>query len=368
CNYFFCSPSPADMMPLLHNYVTIDTDTLLSNPKHLEIIYTMCKKVLTGDAGEDAECHAAKLLEVIVLQCKGRGIDQCIPLFVEAVLERLTRGVKTSELRTMCLQVAIAALYYNPDLLLHTLENIRFPHNPEPITAQFINQWMNDTDCFLGQFALYNSGFLKCILKGLSILMELQNRPPAVDAVAAQIVPSILLLFLGLKQVCASRELTEHEDHAKDEKHVAEDNEEIPSDEEETNEVSQAMQENHGGGGGGEEEDDDDDDDDWDEDALEETALEGFSTPLDLENGVDEYQFFTQALLAVQSRDAAWYHLLTAPLSEDQKKQLQEIYTLAEQRRNAAETKTIEQQSGYTFDNKGLITAFNFAGSTPGGN
>ncbi|NXI22221.1 IPO8 protein, partial [Sterrhoptilus dennistouni] len=140
----------ADMMPLLHNYVTIDTDTLLSNPKHLEIIYSMCKKVLTGDAGEDAECHAAKLLEVIVLQCKGRGIDQCIPLFVEAVLERLTRGVKTSELRTMCLQVAIAALYYNPDLLLHTLENIRFPHNPEPITAQFINQWMNDTDCFFG--------------------------------------------------------------------------------------------------------------------------------------------------------------------------------------------------------------------------
>uniref|UniRef100_A0A663EN68 Importin 8 n=1 Tax=Aquila chrysaetos chrysaetos TaxID=223781 RepID=A0A663EN68_AQUCH len=323
----------ADMMPLLHNYVTIDTDTLLSNPKHLEIIYAMCKKVLTGDAGEDAECHAAKLLEVIVLQCKGRGIDQCIPLFVEAVLERLTRGVKTSELRTMCLQVAIAALYYNPDLLLHTLENIRFPHNPEPITAQFINQWMNDTDCFLG---LHDRKM--CII-GLSILMELQNRPPAVDAVAAQIVPSILLLFLGLKQVCASRELTEHEDHAKDEKHVAEDNE------------------NHGGGGGG----GDDDDDDWDEDALEETALEGFSTPLDLENGVDEYQFFTQ------SRDAAWYHSLTAPLSEDQKKQLQEIYTLAEHRRNAAETKSIEQQSGYTFDNKGLITAFNFVGSTPGG-
>jgi len=87
--------------------------------------------------------------------------SQCIPLFVEAVLERLTRGVKTSELRTMCLQVAIAALYYNPDLLLHTLENIRFPHNPEPITAQFINQWMNDTDCFLGQVLSF------CISKDL---------------------------------------------------------------------------------------------------------------------------------------------------------------------------------------------------------
>lgn len=33
------------MMPLLHNYVTVDTDMFLSNPKHLEVIYSMCKKV-----------------------------------------------------------------------------------------------------------------------------------------------------------------------------------------------------------------------------------------------------------------------------------------------------------------------------------
>lgn len=84
---------------------------------------------------------------------------QCIPLFVELVLERLTRGVKTSELRTMCLQVAIAALYYSPELLLHTLERIRLPHNPGPVTVQFINQWMNDTDCFLGyvSFGFYTA-------------------------------------------------------------------------------------------------------------------------------------------------------------------------------------------------------------------
>jgi hypothetical protein len=50
----------------------------------------------------------------------------------------------------MCLQVAIAALYYNPELLLHTLEQIQLPHNPGPITVQFVNQWMNDTDYFLG--------------------------------------------------------------------------------------------------------------------------------------------------------------------------------------------------------------------------
>lgn len=33
------------MMPLLHNYVTVDTDILLSDTKYLEMIYSMCKKV-----------------------------------------------------------------------------------------------------------------------------------------------------------------------------------------------------------------------------------------------------------------------------------------------------------------------------------
>ena len=38
--------------------------------------FVLCvDQVLTGVAGEDAECHAAKLLEVIILQCKVRVID-----------------------------------------------------------------------------------------------------------------------------------------------------------------------------------------------------------------------------------------------------------------------------------------------------
>ena len=30
------------------------------------------EQVLTGEAGEDAECHAAKLLEVVILQYKNQ--------------------------------------------------------------------------------------------------------------------------------------------------------------------------------------------------------------------------------------------------------------------------------------------------------
>uniref|UniRef100_A0A8D0N7I7 Caprin family member 2 n=2 Tax=Sus scrofa TaxID=9823 RepID=A0A8D0N7I7_PIG len=318
-------------------------------------------KVLQSDEYEEVEDKTVMAMGILhtidTILTVVEDHKECIPLFVQLVLERLTRGVKTSELRTMCLQVAIAALYYNPDLLLHTLERIQLPHNPGPVTVQFINQWMNDTDCFLG-----HHDRKMCII-GLSILLELQNRPPAVDAVVAQIVPSILFLFLGLKQVCATRQLVNREDRSKVEKTDMEENEEISSDEEETNVTAQAMQSNNGRG-----EDEEEDDDDWDEEVLEETALEGFSTPLDLDSSVDEYQFFTQALLTVQNRDAAWYQLLMAPLSEDQRRALQEVYTLAEHRRTVAEAKKkIEQQGGFTFENKGVLSAFNF-GTMPTNN
>lgn len=82
--------------------------------------------------------------------------------------------------------------------------------------------------------------------------------------------------------------------------------EEISSDEEETTVSAQAMQSSNGRG-----EDEEDDDDDWDEEVLEETALESFSTPLDLDGSVDEYQFFTQALLGAPA-----FTILGQPCSE----------------------------------------------------
>ena len=97
-------------MPALHNYVTIDTEaflTLGSNREFPLMLFNMSKKMLLdADPGEDPQCHAAKLLEVIILQCKDKySIDDMIPSFLTVVLDRLQREVKTSELRTMCLQV-----------------------------------------------------------------------------------------------------------------------------------------------------------------------------------------------------------------------------------------------------------------------
>uniref|UniRef100_A0A8C2XQL8 Importin 7 n=1 Tax=Cyclopterus lumpus TaxID=8103 RepID=A0A8C2XQL8_CYCLU len=309
-----------DMMPLLHNYVTVDTDTLLSDTKYLEIIYSMCKKVLTGDPGEDPECHAAKLLEVIILQCKGRGIDQVVPLFVAAALERLTREVKTSELRTMCLQVAIAALYYSPPLLLNTLENLRFPNNTEPITNHFITQWLKDVDCFLG---LHDRKM--CIL-GICALIDLEHRPQAVNLVAIQLLPAAILLFNGLKRAYACR--AEHENDEDDDDEDGEDeddNAELGSDEDDIDEEGQEYLEMLAKQAG-----EDGDDEDWEEDDAEETALEGYTTAVDDEdNLVDEYQIFKAIL---------------------------------------QKSKMIEKHGGYKFTAPVVPSTFNFGGTAPGMN
>lgn len=78
--------------------------------------------------------------------------------------------------------------------------------------------------------------------------------------------------------------------------------EEIPSDEDEVNENCNTMQQQSSmPAGQGGDDDDDDEDDYWDDDGFEGTPLEEYSTPLDYDNGEDEYQFFTSALLSRSS-------------------------------------------------------------------
>ncbi|KAL4091262.1 hypothetical protein QTP88_025979 [Uroleucon formosanum] len=190
-----------DMMPCLHNYVTVGMKTLIENQNYMLIIFNMCKTVLSSQCTEDAECHAAKLLEVLILQCKGR-IDNCIPSIVEIVLQRLVREIKSSELRAMCLQVIVAAIYYNPTLLFETLDKLQMSMSTnESISAHFIRQWLQDTDCFFG---IHDR---KLCVMGLLTLMALPpNRPIAVNEHANQFVPSMLMLFDGLKRAYISQE------------------------------------------------------------------------------------------------------------------------------------------------------------------
>jgi hypothetical protein len=63
------------MVPALHNFITVDTAGFLSNPQNVQAVYNMCEKILQEDSGDDPQCHACKILEVILLQCQGHVDD-----------------------------------------------------------------------------------------------------------------------------------------------------------------------------------------------------------------------------------------------------------------------------------------------------
>lgn len=340
-----------EMMPSLHNFVTVDPPAFLSDRNRLLAVYDMCKKILTTpEAGEDAEAHAAKLLEVIIIQFKGQ-IDDCIYPFVELVVQRLTREIKTDELRTMCLQVIVASLWYNPDILFQSLFKMQPPTSNQPLFDHFLKQFIDDTHCFQG---LHDR---KVAVLGLITLMTLppNQRPQSVSALANQILPSALLLFDGLKVAYQAKAAAENET-SDEEAEETDDDDDISSDPEDLEDdqdhipgslaplnslvnkinnnspfsvVSATM----------EDEDDEDysDDDDEDDDEYEQTVLESYLTPLDDEDTpVDEYVIFKQVLETLQNEDRGWFDILMAPLSPSQQKALQEVYTLANQRKAAA--------------------------------
>lgn len=52
----------------------------------------------------------------------------------------------------------------------------------------------------------------------------------------------------------------------------------------------------------------------------------------------------------IQANDPEWYQVLTANLTSEQQKALQEVMVLADQRKAAAESKRIEQSGGKYLD------------------
>lgn len=215
-----------EMMPALHNFITVDPATFISNQNHVLAIYNMCKSILNNnDVGEDAQTHAAKLLECLVLQFRGQ-IDQCIQPFVELVLTRLTRDVKTDELRTMCMQVVIAALWYNSDLLLEILAKLQPQGSNQPIFDHLLKTWIDDSHCFQG---LHDR---KMSVLGFVTLMALppNKRPQCVNGMTAQILPSVLLFFEGLKVAYQAKAAADQESEDSEDEDAEETDDSDPED------------------------------------------------------------------------------------------------------------------------------------------
>lgn len=176
-----------------------------------------------------------------------------------------------------------------------------------------------------------------------------EMRPQALLQCSPQILPSLLVLFSGLKRAYENR--GDDEDENGDEEGDS-DEDELASDEDEINEDDVQYIE----GLAQKAADHLDDEDDLED---EETALENFTTAVDNEE-TDEYIAFWTSMQVLQKTDPDWYSTLTSVLTSEQTNSLQEVFHQAEQRKALLESRRIEQQGGYMFTNMTVPNTFNF--------
>lgn len=351
-----------DMMPSLHNYVTVDTEAFLANEARLVAVYNMCKAILTGDLDEYKELHAAKLLECVVLQCQGR-IGQCLPMFIQLMVERLMKEMHSSDLRVMCLQTLISVLYTEPQLLLDTFSKTPVPNTNQTLVDHFITQWLSDHNSFSG---IHDR---KLFVLGWCVLLRLQSRPAVVTSATGRIMPCMVNILSGLKRAYEARALEDQEsDEDEDEAEIASlDEDEDEMDEDSIMYLEQLQKKVQAAAPSSpftisskiiE--------DDGSEFSLDyEEQFEDYTTPLDAPDcPVDEFVVFRETLEGLQQQQPEWYQALMRPLTEEDRKQLQEAFTMAEQRKAAAHAEAIKKQGGYNFEQKTVPSSFKFgAGS-----
>lgn len=83
--------------------------------------------------------------------------------------------------------------------------------NSEPISSHFIKQWIHDTDCFLG---IHDR---KLYVLGLCTLMQLgDGKPPVLNELAGKVLPSLMLIFDGLKRAYQARAQEDEEEDSED--------------------------------------------------------------------------------------------------------------------------------------------------------
>lgn len=340
-----------DMISPIHNYITVDPATFLSNKFNIGAIFDMCRTILTNpNENEEIESYAAKLLEIVILQFRNQ-IDDCIPSFIELAITRLRRDIQTAELRTLLIQIVIAAFYTNEHLLFEIFNKLE-QQSSQPKWAlfeSFVHQWFKDLEELVGLHDRKMSmiGFCKLIS------LPSNQRPPVVNQMSEKWIPCILTLYDRLKiayQKKASADSdseTEDEDEEEESENEAEvledDQDDIDShfnnNDDDDDDAFEDIAEDDGGST-----DDDDYEDYNSNDDCELTALESFETIVDTPKGfVDEFILFRDTMEALRQNDPNWYNMLLSRLNQAEQKRLIELGEYVTKRQTEANKPKTDQ-------------------------
>jgi len=364
-----------DMMPAVHNFVTVDSQTFFGNQENIQRVFSMIMMTLeSSDSGEDAELHALKLLEVCIFQA-GAVVPGIVFEAVKLAYNRgfgalsLARPINTSELRVMCTNVIIASLLVDQDPEQTTLNFLQ----SQNWVDQGLRQWLDDFDC---TFGIHDR---RLALLAMAKFLTADQFPAVINESIQEILPKCLILFKGLEKAyewrAAEEADTEDEDDEDEEGMDEPDDDEING-----REIENAL-------------DDDEDDLDDGKQYLEmlkkfqmddgpeegETALEDYTTVID-EDGIpyegskkdkegiviqhdipNEYDIFMTALDHLKASNDHVFQVMMGSLDGDQTQFLDHCRGEAKKRAAADRSKQIEKEGGYKFD-PNMKASFDFTG------
>ena len=306
------------IMPTLYNYVSVDEDTFLSNTRHMECVIEMCTGVLERSEDENSQQYACKMLEIIILNLKGK-VDAWLPAILTPPMRKLTQSTQTPELRSQCFVVVISALFTSPDIVLQLLESTRFPNCQESVTPQLLSGWIENPDELDGIHDRKISVLALCSLLRSPSALQLE----CFQRLAPIILPNMVQLLNTLIRAYEENEekssastgsdagsginLDEDETEVAS-KSIVSDGEDVLDDEDDVKEFQRLLRK---AGGGDEEHSSDSSDHDLD--SLQKTELENeYETLVDVDHDYDEFIAFKLLLETLSQHNPQWYALLTS--------------------------------------------------------
>lgn len=318
------------MLPPLDNYISYGQDVFVQNGQVQHMMFDIIDTVMKSDrTGEQDRICACKLMESVLLNCRGH-VDMSIGHFLNLAFQYIFTGsMKTTEFKVHCIEVVINCLYYNPVITLNLLEENNW-------TQGFFTLWFNT----LSKFSRVHDK--KLVIVTISTLLELPMDmiPNSLRMGWSQLLTCIINVFQTLPKAMENRENMEKlygnfdddfgaEDYlsGNEEEELLDEDDDVPDEDNEYLEyLASQAQNSHNDfeDFGGEEEDE-----------LEEEIL--FESPLD---EIDPYIRFEQVFRNMQQNNTPSYTLLTKDLTAEQQNQIMSILSIAEQHRTAAPAPT----------------------------
>ncbi|CEG80018.1 hypothetical protein RMATCC62417_14413 [Rhizopus microsporus] len=130
------------MLPPLDNYISYGQDVFIQNGQVQHMMFDIIDTVMKSDrTGEQDRICACKLMESVLLNCRGH-VDMSIGHFLNLAFQYIFTGsMKTTEFKVHCIEVVINCLYYNPVITLNLLEENNW-------TQGFFTLWFNTLSKF----------------------------------------------------------------------------------------------------------------------------------------------------------------------------------------------------------------------------